>query len=45
MAKRLDQILVVDLEAIYWPGEPPLGQESEVIEIGLCTLGVTQVPG
>ena len=40
MAKRLDQILVVDLEATCWPGEPPVGQESDIIEIGLCTLDV-----
>ena len=40
MAKKLDQILVVDLEATCWPGEPPVGQESDIIEIGLCTLDV-----
>ena len=40
MAKKLDQILIVDLEATCWPGEPPVGQESDIIEIGLCTLDV-----
>jgi inhibitor of KinA sporulation pathway (predicted exonuclease) len=40
MAKKLDQILVVDLEATCWPGDPPHGQESDIIEIGLCTLDV-----
>jgi inhibitor of KinA sporulation pathway (predicted exonuclease) len=40
VARRLDQILVVDIEATCWPGAPPDGQESEVIEIGLCTLDV-----
>ena len=40
MAKKLDQILVIDLEATCWQGDPPEGQESDIIEIGLCTLEV-----
>ena len=40
MAKKLDQILVIDLEATCWHGEPPAGHESDIIEIGLCTLEV-----
>ena len=41
MAKRLDQILVIDVESTCWEGDPPAGQESDIIEIGLCTLDVT----
>ena len=40
MAKKLDRILVVDLEATCWQGDPPQGQASEIIEIGLCVLDV-----
>jgi inhibitor of KinA sporulation pathway (predicted exonuclease) len=40
MAKKLDQILVIDLEATCWEGEPPEGQDNEIIEIGLCVLDV-----
>jgi inhibitor of KinA sporulation pathway (predicted exonuclease) len=40
MVKKLDQILVIDLEATCWEGEPPEGEESEIIEIGLCVLDV-----
>lgn len=40
MTKRLDTILVVDLEATCWEGSPPAGQEHEIIEIGLCLLEV-----
>lgn len=40
MSRKLDQILVVDVEATCWSGTPPEGQESEIIEIGLCTLDV-----
>jgi inhibitor of KinA sporulation pathway (predicted exonuclease) len=40
MAKRLDQILVVDVEATCWEGSPPPGQTNEIIEIGLVTLDV-----
>jgi len=40
MAKKLDKILVVDVEATCWEGTPPPGQENEIIEIGLCLLEV-----
>ncbi len=30
MARKLDQILVVDVEATCWEGQPPPGQESEI---------------
>ena len=40
MARKLDQILVVDVEATCWEGDPPPGQISEIIEIGLCVLDV-----
>ena len=39
MARRqLDQILVVDVESTCWDGQPPQGEESEIIEIGACLL-------
>jgi len=40
MAKLLDKIIVVDLEATCWQGDPPPGETSEIIEIGICTLDV-----
>ena len=40
MAKRLDHILVIDVEATCWEGPPPQGQENEIIEIGVCTIDV-----
>ena len=40
MARKLDQILVIDVEATCWEGNPPPGQTSEIIEIGLCVLDV-----
>ena len=40
MAKLLHQILVVDIEATCWETKPPRGQESEIIEIGICVLDV-----
>lgn len=40
MARRLDRILVVDVESTCWAGEPPPGQMSEIIEIGLCVVDV-----
>lgn len=40
MAKRLDQILVIDLESTCWDGPPPAGQISEIIEVGICPVDV-----
>ncbi|HXG68393.1 MAG TPA: 3'-5' exonuclease [Blastocatellia bacterium] len=40
MAKRLDRILVIDVEATCWQEAPPFGQESEIIEIGIASLDV-----
>ena len=40
MAIKLDQILVIDIEATCWEGSPPLGEENEIIEIGICTLDI-----
>ena len=38
MPKKLDHILVIDLEATCWDGPPPPGETSEIIEIGICPL-------
>ena len=40
MAKRLDHLLVVDVEATCWEGDPPAGQLNEIIEIGICLLEI-----
>ncbi len=40
MARKLDRILVVDVETTCWEGDPPSGQTNEIIEIGLCVLDV-----
>jgi inhibitor of KinA sporulation pathway (predicted exonuclease) len=38
--KRLDHIVVVDIEATCWDSEPPPGQENEIIEVGVCLLRI-----
>lgn len=40
MAKLLDQILVIDVESTCWEGEPPPGQVSDIIEVGVCPIDV-----
>lgn len=46
MAKRLDKIIVIDLECTCWDSPPPSGQANEIIEIGLCELDLkTLTPG
>jgi inhibitor of KinA sporulation pathway (predicted exonuclease) len=40
VARQLDQVVVIDVEATCWEGTPPAGQEPEIIEIGICTLSV-----
>jgi inhibitor of KinA sporulation pathway (predicted exonuclease) len=45
MAKLLDQIIIVDLEATCWEDgnfNRRDGQESEIIEIGLCLVDLAQ---
>ncbi len=37
---KLDRVLVVDVEATCWEGDPPPGETSEIIEIGVCELDV-----
>lgn len=41
MARKLDVILVVDVESTCWDGPVPPDEESEIIEIGLCPLEVS----
>ncbi|MBB3204771.1 inhibitor of KinA sporulation pathway (predicted exonuclease) [Rhodopirellula rubra] len=43
MARKLDQILVIDVESTCWDGPPPAGETSEIIEIGLCPLDVASL--
>lgn len=40
MASRLDRVLVIDVESTCWEAAPPPGEESEIIEIGICVLDV-----
>lgn len=41
MAKKLDKIVIVDLEATCWEGATPNGMESDIIEIGVCLLDIS----
>ena len=42
MAKRLDHIIVIDIESTCWDGGmPPRGQANDIIEIGICPLEVS----
>ena len=36
--KKLNCILVVDLECTCWKGPPPTGQLNEIIEVGISTV-------
>lgn len=38
MTRANDVTLVVDVESTCWEGNPPSGQISEIIEIGICTV-------
>jgi inhibitor of KinA sporulation pathway (predicted exonuclease) len=41
MAKRLDHVLIIDIESTCWDGGfPPRGETNDIIEIGLCPLEV-----
>jgi len=41
MTVKQDKIVVVDVEATCWRGEPPPGQINEIIEVGVCLLDLT----
>ena len=41
MGIKLDLINVIDVEATCWEGKTPTEEESEIIEIGICTLNVS----
>ncbi len=41
MTKKLDQIIVVDIESTCWQDVPPAGEETDIIEIGICTVDIT----
>src|SRR5215218_10147223 len=42
MAKRLDHVIVIDIESTCWDGGfPPKGQANDIIEIGICPLEVS----
>jgi inhibitor of KinA sporulation pathway (predicted exonuclease) len=41
MQRATEPILVVDVEATCWQGNPPPGEQNEIIEIGVCLLDPT----
>lgn len=40
MAKKLDKIVIVDIEATCWEGRVPEGMIHDIIEVGVCLLDV-----
>ena len=40
MAKRLDKLIIIDVESTCWDGYPPDGQFNEIIEIGICIFNL-----
>jgi inhibitor of KinA sporulation pathway (predicted exonuclease) len=38
--RKLDKIVVIDIEATCWNGNPPQGMQSDIIEVGVCLLDV-----
>lgn len=40
MARLLDKIVIVDIEATCWNGPNPEGAQNDIIEIGVCLLDV-----
>lgn len=40
MAKKLDKIVIIDIEATCWEGKVPDDMDNDIIEIGICLLDV-----
>lgn len=38
MTRKYDQIIVIDIECTCWEKLPPPGEETDIIEIGICPL-------
>lgn len=36
--RKLDKVVIVDIEATCWNGAPPEGMKNDIIEIGVCLL-------
>ena len=43
MAKQLDKALVIDVESTCWEGYSPAGEISEIIEIGICEVDLSNL--
>ncbi|MBE2269790.1 MAG: exonuclease domain-containing protein [Anaerolinea sp.] len=37
---KQDHLIIVDIEASCWLGQPPPGEQNEIIEIGVCLLAL-----
>lgn len=42
MGKRLDILLVVDIEATCWENNPPEGEVNEIIEVGIVSIDMVK---
>lgn len=40
---RMDQVVVIDIEATCWEDQPPPGETNEIIEIGVCPVDVASL--
>jgi inhibitor of KinA sporulation pathway (predicted exonuclease) len=38
LTRKYDQLIVIDIECTCWEGQPPTGEQNEIIEIGICRL-------
>jgi inhibitor of KinA sporulation pathway (predicted exonuclease) len=43
VTKKLDHVLVIDIEATCWDTAPPPGQTTDVIEIGVCPVELSSL--
>ena len=40
MGKQIDLINIIDVESTCWETKAPIGEVSEIIEIGICSLDI-----
>lgn len=41
MSRKLDSVLIIDIESTCWEQDTPKEQMSEIIEVGVCILNVS----
>jgi inhibitor of KinA sporulation pathway (predicted exonuclease) len=40
LMRKLDKVVIIDIEATCWNGDPPQDMKNDIIEVGVCLLDI-----